>query len=609
MGQRHQAFVIARVVPHGSADGQAKYRCIAAWHNQWCYERLPLRATSRLITLLKQKDNAEIVEAEIRSIHGKYGRFGKEPCIPQAPCPFTAALLALAWNAGDLDTKERYMGGMAFTHCLLNAGMGCWDGDNNDGISIIDVTDPGRPAYCFMMDDRLLSASGYLHLYRGDPVFNRRYIDALNGVEMISVEMLAEAWPKVFRYDGLTEGHPLQADTGDSSSTVAPLTDIALKPALMRFIELEDVDALDQFLWLPGKADQMKSLIRELKPIPATAALLLRKLYGNDIPSLDLTDFDLTQEVLLQLVSNLGKLTALNLSFNTRITADTVHLVLTTVPSLRRLVLMGCTSVTEKELYQLLQTYPRIFYNLEALMHPTLLKAIALPAFPASFTYIASNSARWAEICGCSLPVFTPESIVRSLTDAICALANQDTMYTDYSNAVAAVCGVREREKAWNERSVVTVPVLSTQFLTKDYSGWALLSLFNKGYTGSNGSLNDGYAFVRAKKSFHQDCAEETESRAEDMDEDKVDRLFDIFDVRGFAHATAEEGRPSLSETAIEQLELYLCRSEDTAANLGRLASKLKKQPELMMQLMSKKQVAELLRRVAEARQRLDELY
>lgn len=35
MGQRHQAFIIARVVPHGNTDRKAYYRCLGAYHHQW----------------------------------------------------------------------------------------------------------------------------------------------------------------------------------------------------------------------------------------------------------------------------------------------------------------------------------------------------------------------------------------------------------------------------------------------------------------------------------------------------------------------------------------------------------------------------------------------
>ena len=125
MGQRHQAFIIARVVPHGCTKHQ--YRCIAAFHHQWCYGKLPLHATRRLLTLIKQKDNADIIRAEIRSIDGKYGSLGKEPDIPGVPCPYAALLLATCWSI-DLSSVPLYASSVSFSNNILDAGMKSGDG-------------------------------------------------------------------------------------------------------------------------------------------------------------------------------------------------------------------------------------------------------------------------------------------------------------------------------------------------------------------------------------------------------------------------------------------------------------------------------------------------
>ena len=37
--------------------------------------------------------------------------------------------------------------------------------DNNDGISVLDVTDPGHPSYCFLTASCPLDARGYLGCY------------------------------------------------------------------------------------------------------------------------------------------------------------------------------------------------------------------------------------------------------------------------------------------------------------------------------------------------------------------------------------------------------------------------------------------------------------
>lgn len=128
MGQRHQAFAIAKVVPHGG--GRAYYRCIAAWHHQWCYGRLPLHAANRFCQLLRQKDNASIVLHELAAISGKYGRYGEEPGIDQVPCVYLSWLLGQAWDM-DLDTEAQgqpYFSGTSFLNAILPASMGSGDG-------------------------------------------------------------------------------------------------------------------------------------------------------------------------------------------------------------------------------------------------------------------------------------------------------------------------------------------------------------------------------------------------------------------------------------------------------------------------------------------------
>jgi hypothetical protein len=121
MGQRHQAFVIARIRPHGSTA--AKYRCIAAIHHQWCYGRLPLLATHRFLKLVRQPRNAEIVQYEIDAIHGQYGRFKKKPAMPKVPCPFVSILLQQAFSV-ELSDENSYK---SMVH-VEPAGMHMWGG-------------------------------------------------------------------------------------------------------------------------------------------------------------------------------------------------------------------------------------------------------------------------------------------------------------------------------------------------------------------------------------------------------------------------------------------------------------------------------------------------
>ncbi|KAI0028492.1 hypothetical protein K488DRAFT_16501, partial [Vararia minispora EC-137] len=133
MGQRHQAFAIAKIVPYGHT--KARYRCIAAWHHQWCYGRLPLHAVSRFVRLLKRRDNGDLVRFEIAAMHGLYALRDQDEegaqKTPDVPCTYTAALLGQAWDF-DLEMEgmcfNAYTSGVSFENNVLAATMGSGDG-------------------------------------------------------------------------------------------------------------------------------------------------------------------------------------------------------------------------------------------------------------------------------------------------------------------------------------------------------------------------------------------------------------------------------------------------------------------------------------------------
>jgi hypothetical protein len=122
MGQRHQAFAIARILPYLATT--PKYRCIAAFHDQICYGRQPLRATHRFIDQVKRKNNAQIISSEIAVIQGKFGRWGIAPALPKIPCPFTAFLLATNWSVDLEDPEDPYGNGISFDNDALPADLG-----------------------------------------------------------------------------------------------------------------------------------------------------------------------------------------------------------------------------------------------------------------------------------------------------------------------------------------------------------------------------------------------------------------------------------------------------------------------------------------------------
>ncbi|KAI0062151.1 hypothetical protein BV25DRAFT_1780746, partial [Artomyces pyxidatus] len=110
----HQAFVIARLRSHGDTPTLPRYRCVAAFHHQHCLEHLPIKATRRFITLVQQRDNAEIISSELRAMQGLYGRWGEEPKMPRTPAPCVGFLLAFAWSIDPNPAEAPYTSGVSF---------------------------------------------------------------------------------------------------------------------------------------------------------------------------------------------------------------------------------------------------------------------------------------------------------------------------------------------------------------------------------------------------------------------------------------------------------------------------------------------------------------
>ena len=82
----------------------------------------------RFITLVQQDDNATVVQAEIENIQRKYGRRTKKPAIPDYPCPFTLAMLGIAYSVEKLPSDDDpIVPTGATSNNILEADIGAWD--------------------------------------------------------------------------------------------------------------------------------------------------------------------------------------------------------------------------------------------------------------------------------------------------------------------------------------------------------------------------------------------------------------------------------------------------------------------------------------------------
>ncbi|KAK7440622.1 hypothetical protein VKT23_016970 [Stygiomarasmius scandens] len=616
MGQRHQIFLIARLVPKGSATGQAYYRCIGVRHHQWCWEYYVPTALQRFLTLIKNPNNAEIIRDEIRRAQGVYPRQGDDTPVPLMPCPYTLMLLSMAWDM-DLHSPEiAYSSGLGFERYTLNPEMGSFDGHNNDGITIIDVTDPSDPGYChvYRSGEPPTDARGYVNHYETlGSVHTRQFeIEVLDGVRNLSARELAEVWPDeylAFINPGPTSEN-VDAKTQNQATqgqTIPSLADLAIAPALDHALATDDIEQLEEMIWMPGKADLMKKVLVTKSPLPDNAMSLLVKILTHELGStsrfiLDLSVFpSLSHGQVGSLVNALlnkkPNIMSLNLSGNHNICAQTIIEVLSALPKLTRLVLLN-TSIADDQLLELMSTSPKLFYNLYDLVHPAFLrptlgsdidsehiKAETLhPAYNHGLTFATIDDSIESFA---STPIFHPVKLLRTLVrhlkihlwheqrrdfyfnwsyvrsgmGPLLTLSTGTSIAQLRKQKAEAKAGVSpgavlvdkglDSENRWNSRSITSVP---RTFSVDGFLGvgWMFILKVEAPYGRGQERKSPAYGFVKVDREAVKRRAKEGNTGS-DTSVSRVNRskfyelisgLYNIYDVRGFISEMEKEGRP-----------------------------------------------------------------
>ncbi|KAM5532634.1 hypothetical protein V8D89_013678 [Ganoderma adspersum] len=541
----------------------------------------------RLITLVSHPDNAPVIRAELRAVDGQYGQYGaQKPCIPNVPCPYTASLLGSAWTT-DLEAgQEMYTSGVTLEQALLPAWMGCWDGDNNDGISILDVTEPDRPAYCFLRSEGVLNAHGYLNAYyqieykaslpersgnegprdedidddtegdtddegeyryrRDDKAHKRRLlqaVQALHGIPIILADVLRGAWPKVrFR---------------DASSTATRL------------------------IWLPGKAGEIKKVLRDLNPFPDSGTQLLSRALSElkEGARVDLSGFQFSGTQLVEILSAYGEIVFLDISFNNALVADDIPKVLEVRPTIRRLVAMGCCSVLDERMLALVQNEPSRFKSLEGLLHPAFLTIEKPDLYPTAFTFV--NVRDSGNLACASMPFFTPAQVVQALIDVLPwrdAKSNRDVMDASLPlvGCSAFHGAARAPGETFAQRAVVSVPFLSPRLPRDQKDFWVFVA--SRPSKFSFGMMKPVWGLVHFTRSEDELPATPLASPAPAPDNDGATQRRSparplgcsgrLYDLKGFLECMKSEGRPMPSDAAVKELERILYKKHRKTGEL-----------------------------------------
>lgn len=499
--------------------------------------------------------------------------------------------------------------------------------DNNDGISIIDVTDPYNPLYCFVhggTEDgdeeearKPLTAEGYVRKYyakytpRPEPEVEEteqektnRLIEKdvlatvalLKDYKIVSLQMLAEAWPS--EYEKAFRKYEKDGVAADASASALPsLLDMSILPAITHALKSNDTTNIEALVWMPGKVDTLKPALSMRKPFPDGGMTLLKKIIAAEVEkggAIDLSGFELSTKQIIDLVPDLGKAESLDLSHNPILTIDAVRAILSTIP-IRRLVLLDCPFISSSDISTLLKTEPRLFYHLEALIHPfffsVLRDTLNTSPYPNAFSYIGIHQGLRNPLTAASLPYFTLETVLCGIAAFLAPFESPDyfIVYQLLGSSLpvqAALASLLKPGQKWSERSTWVIPQLGLGALIGQ--GWT----FATDLTGRfrNRSKADSYAFLKLSYPKERAAAGESEDsgdsvgvgekvdarksapvgdgvqrgEAEGDSESKVktEVSWEIYDLPSFVERMMLEGRPAPSEAAITNLHAILVGTE-----------------------------------------------
>jgi len=525
--------------------------------------------------LIKQKDNAEIIREDLRLIEGKYGRRKQAPKIPAVPLPYTTFLLGSSWTTDFENTLEPYASGISLSNSVLHADMGSTQGDNNDGITIIDITTPENPSYCFISGCDLRSADGgvplsaeeYVRAYypvpsdtvdetKEEEAFVLHNIAAFDAVPLLSLEKLADAWPQ--EYQGALEKSQKSGSNAseEAANTVIPsLAEVTLKPAVEQAVLTDKTTEIEGLFWMPGKAKLTKAILQSQSPFPESGMALLTKIIGLEVETdktIDLSHFLLSSEQIISMVVHFQDTEGLKLSHNPNVTIDTVRKVLSSLPCVRRLWLLN-TSVANEDLCSLLSDQPRLFVNTEALVHPLSLR-FSEGTYPNAFSLMIAPAQ--AHVLGvASLPYFTPALVVQTLTDYLAAFSSENSypyplLQSTLLPQVILASEVRKSGQSWAERSVP----LFAQHSLRAFKGEGWFFAFQWPLFDGDASSDNKYAFIKINPAALEGA---TDLDVQGSDE-ATTAQHKVCDLNAFLKEMELEGRPTPATPTVDALAAIL---------------------------------------------------
>ncbi|KAL8735783.1 MAG: hypothetical protein Q9166_000647 [cf. Caloplaca sp. 2 TL-2023] len=350
MGQRHQLFVIARI--------NGRYRTLCAVHHQWLYGHTALKRCLGTIKILQDPSNRLPLQQELLIAKAREEalwpsvELENESYDVHIEFPFIATCLTLGASFG----LDGYHHGVSIEpfHMYFD------EGDNNNGITIFDITDLEHVRYCFvdfmgMESERKvqlmapLSGRTYLEAYYALDELDEKTkeemlstIKALEDYPLITTATLRNTWPTGDWQEPEADVTLVQSSDPDS------LDEITDKFGTVSLRD-KSMESLLQSLVNPSNSDLV--LLSELEIMPDFLPKLKQKLY-DEAPT-----FEASQNLHMVLVKALEKDVDVDLR---PFTSLSVHDLSTIVATLRKygtmagLNLSNRPDLTERDLETIL---------------------------------------------------------------------------------------------------------------------------------------------------------------------------------------------------------------------------------------------------------------
>ncbi|KAJ8071293.1 hypothetical protein OCU04_001629 [Sclerotinia nivalis] len=416
MGQRHQLFIIAKI--------NGRYRGLAAVHHQWLYGATALKICLNILKILQSPANRIALSHELRhatrlseedwTLDADYSKTST------AVIPFPFALTCLMIGSA-LDVKRNYYHNVDD----LPFNLPFNEGDNNDGVTIFDITELEKVRYCFVNfqgygfidedEDENSDAEGggsriipppkmtpltgpqYLWGYyrKDDPRTQRNFghlIESFDTVPLVDCRALHSAWPDPgwrtpHLHGGQTkwlyieeileeEEHSKNEESNVQTADFPSLRASSLAKVLNAAIEgspSELPQIIESASLLPDFYPAARSKLYAdptIVPNSASARRLLSTILKNE-STIDLGPFDLTTEHILEVLnersSNPTDVVGLSFSGNHNITEAFLREILGKFPRLEFLYLLNTPHIPLSRKIELLRGTTMQLYDTELL--------------------------------------------------------------------------------------------------------------------------------------------------------------------------------------------------------------------------------------------------